>query len=266
MNSQLLWSRRLWQAAIGAVFLFTPFGVESAKAFQTGPQVFFSSPFWLVLINQDPLQVQITVETTDHPSTTVTVFYNTSDGTAKAPGDYTPAAGQLTFPPGVNSQTFVVPVIKNGVPEGPVTVKLTLSQAVGADIAIGSSTLTILDQAPSYPDVSFAYASWTVNETDSTVTISVLMLGSPTSAVSVSYATSDGTAVAGKNYVSTSGTLTWQPTEAGTVKSFTIAILNDGVVDPTLTVNLTLSNQVNAVLGTQKTALLYILDASAPCP
>jgi hypothetical protein len=251
---------------IGAALLFIPFGVERGEAQTGSPVVFFDSPYYWVVSNQFPAQATITVQTSDHPNSTITVFYNTSDGTATAPRDYQPASGQLTFPPGVNSQTFTVTAVKSAFPEGPVTANLTLSQAAGANIALGSATVTMADKAPSGPNVSFVYPSWSYNEYDGTVGVSVVLLGNPSAPVSVNYSTSDGTAKAGKNYAAASGTLTWQPSEAGTAKGFSITILDDGVVDPTLTVNLTLSNPVNAGLGIQSTAVFYIVDGDSPCP
>jgi hypothetical protein len=47
----------------------------------------------------------------------------------------------------------------------------------------------------------------------------------------VDYSTADGTAVAGRDYVATSGTLTFAPAE--TVKTILIPTLDDGGADPT---------------------------------
>jgi hypothetical protein len=77
--------------------------------------------------------------------------------------------------------------------------------------------------------------------------------------VSVDYSTSDGTASAGVNYTSTSGTLTFGPGDQS--ESFKVPVLMDGSNgDPNLSVNLTLSNAVNADLGTNSTATLSIVD------
>ncbi|MBI3409996.1 MAG: hypothetical protein HY040_16775 [Planctomycetes bacterium] len=120
--------------------------------------------------------------------------------------------------------------------------------------------------SPQQGTVSFEYSSWSVNEYDGTVTITVLMTGSPTSAVSVTCSTSDGTATAGEDYTANSQVLTWQPSEAGTTKTFTIFILNDVDVESTETVNLVLSNLVNAKLGSPSTAVVNIIDDDVPCP
>ncbi|PYM65633.1 MAG: hypothetical protein DMD79_04475, partial [Candidatus Rokuibacteriota bacterium] len=73
--------------------------------------------------------------------------------------------------------------------------------------------------------------------------------------VTVNYATSNGTAVAGVDYVATSGTLTFG---AGVNdKTFTISLINNGGGNRTVT--LTLNNPGGgAVLGSPSTAVLTI--------
>src|SRR5262249_6369266 len=65
--------------------------------------------------------------------------------------------------------------------------------------------------------------------------------------LTVNYATSDGTAVAGRDYTATSGTLTFN---AGVTSAIIrVPILADGVVQSGLSFNLTLSNPAAATLS-----------------
>src|SRR4029077_19523448 len=83
--------------------------------------------------------------------------------------------------------------------------------------------------------------------------------GGTSGAVSVHYATSDGTATAGSDYTAASGTLTFANGE--TSKTFTVAVTDDTAVEGNETVNLTLSNPTGgATLGTPATATFTILD------
>jgi hypothetical protein len=66
--------------------------------------------------------------------------------------------------------------------------------------------------------------------------------------VSVAYATADGTATAGSDYTATSGTLVFAPGQ--TSKTVAVPILGDTAYEPDETFMLTLSNPVNATLGT----------------
>ncbi|MGH3370962.1 MAG: Calx-beta domain-containing protein, partial [Nocardioidaceae bacterium] len=107
--------------------------------------------------------------------------------------------------------------------------------------------------------VQFSGPEFTATETAGTATITVQRTGDITSAVAVDFATSDGTATAGADYLATSGTLTFAPGQTTAV--FTVTILNDGVGDGDETVNLTLTNPVDgAVLGGRSTAILRLVD------
>lgn len=101
-----------------------------------------------------------------------------------------------------------------------------------------------------------------VNEDDGTATITVTLNTATTAEVTVDYATSDGTAVAGVDYTAASGTLTFAAGE--TSKTFTVDITDNATYDGNITVNLALSNPVDATLGTPNTALLTIVDDDAP--
>jgi streptogramin lyase len=77
--------------------------------------------------------------------TPVTVDYATADGTALAGTDYLAASGTLTFAPGVTTQTILIQTLDDGVIDPPKTFAINLSNPVGADIARGEATGTILD-------------------------------------------------------------------------------------------------------------------------
>jgi hypothetical protein len=73
----------------------------------------------------------------------------------------------------------------------------------------------------------------------------------------VSYSTSDGTAVAGTNYKATSGTLTFAPGESS--KGILVPTIDDGVSDPTRSFTVTLSNPTGGII-TNGQAIGTILD------
>ena len=77
------------------------------------------------------------------PSSTVTVDYATSDGTATAGSDYTAASGTLTFAAGETEKTVSVPVLDDAHDEGSETLTLALSNASGAYLEDGTATGTI---------------------------------------------------------------------------------------------------------------------------
>jgi hypothetical protein len=111
---------------------------------------------------------------------------------------------------------------------------------------------------------SFSSATYQAYENQGFVTINVLRSGPVNQAVSVDYATSNGTATAGVDYVGTSGTLTFQ--SGAKLQTFNISILNDGASDGGETVTLTLSNPQGASIIGPNPATLTIYDTTAPQP
>jgi uncharacterized delta-60 repeat protein len=70
--------------------------------------------------------------------------------------------------------------------------------------------------------------------------------------VTVNYATVDGTAKAGQDYIAISGTLTFRPGE--TLKRVTVNVIGDNVAEKNEKFSLQLSNPKNAILGTLSNA------------
>src|SRR5262249_29361987 len=103
-----------------------------------------------------------------------------------------------------------------------------------------SWALTATGQPGQPGALQFSAPSYTVNENQGTITVTVTRTGGSAGSVSVNYATSDGTANAGSDYTASAGTLTFADGEL--TKTFTIPILDDTAVEPDETVNLTLSN------------------------
>lgn len=186
-----------------------------------------------------------TVTLSPDSSQTVTVDYATSDGTAVAPADYASTGGTLTFNPGVVTQTISVPIVTDSDDEPNETFLVTLSNPANAAILDGAAAGTIIDDdglsSLSINDVTVSEGSG-ANNAVFAVTLSPAASG----AVTVDYATSDGTAAAGSDYTGVSGTLTFNPGE--TSKQITVPILHDACDeggDETFTVQLSNENNAN---------------------
>ena len=89
--------------------------------------------------------VTLTVRLSAASTSTVTVAWATANGTATAGTDYRSATGTLSFSPGVTSRTFTVTIIGDKVKELNETFLAVLSNAVGATLATGQATVTIVD-------------------------------------------------------------------------------------------------------------------------
>jgi len=125
--------------------------------------------------------------------------------------------------------------------------------AVSNNIAIKGTR-----EAPQ-PTLQFSDSSYIVDESSLSISIVLTRTYNSNGAISVDYATSDGTAVAGSDYISTSGTLKWNDHDVAD-KSFLISIINDNITEGSETINLTLSNFSGAVSGNIVNAKLIIND------
>ena len=185
----------------------------------------------------------VTVSLSAASGRTVTVDYATSDGTATAGSDYTSASGTLTFTPGQTSKTVSVTVTDDSTDEANETFTFTLSSPSNASISDASATVTITDNDPP-PMMSVADA--TVKEGDRGVTLTVSLSLASGKTVTVDYATSNATAVAGSDYTAASGSLTFAAGE--TSKTVSVTITSDTLNEDDETFTFTLSGAVNATI------------------
>src|SRR5687767_8915793 len=84
-----------------------------------------------------------------------------------------------------------------------------------------------------------AQADYTVTAAGPSVTVTIIRTVGAAGTVGCSYTTDNGTAMAGVDYVATSGTLSWGNNDSAN-KTVVIPILNDGVVNGNKTFSLRL--------------------------
>ena len=136
----------------------------SASAFSVGEEGTFAT---------------ITVKRSGGIAGNVTVQYATSDGTAHAPEDYQSVANTITFDssgPGATTQTFTVPIVGNGLPDGNRTVNLTLHTATGG-ATLGAQKTAVLTIVDDEVVLQFSQASYSASESAGSATITVTRSG-----------------------------------------------------------------------------------------
>lgn len=104
--------------------------------------------------------------------------------------------------------------------------------------------------------------SVTVVENQGTFYLSVSRLGDGLGPASVDFTSVSGSALAGTDFVATSGTLTWASGETGP-KFFPLALLDNALVDGDKTFTVALSGATGAALAGPTTATITILDDEA---
>ncbi|TKC54799.1 aggregation factor core protein MAFp3, isoform C, partial [Pedobacter hiemivivus] len=175
-----------------------------------------------------------TVTLTGNVQESFTVNYATSDGGAIAPGDYANATGSVIFPAGSISgatRTFTALIQNDNLVETGETFSAALTGITGfVTINTAAATTTIVDNDVASVSISVPA---TVNENGGTATFTVTLTGSIQEAVTVSYATANGSASAPGDYLARTGAVTFPAGSAnGAVQTFTVDLVDDTFAEP----------------------------------
>jgi hypothetical protein len=198
-------------------------------------------------------------------SSATDVDYATSDGTATAGSDYTTTSGTLTFAAGQLSKTFTVPILNDNLYEGAAeTFKLTLSNpSAGSVLGTPVTAIVSIQENDSQPSIQMS-STFRANEGNTgtkTFTIPVNLSNPSVQTVSVNYATVDNTALAGADYVSTSGTLVFAP--GVTSSAVNVTVNGDPDVEPDETFFVRLTGAVNGFISVSQSTVTIANDDSS---
>ena len=180
-------------------------------------------------------------------STSVSVQFQTANGTATQPGDYQTGSGTITFSPFQTSQLVPVTIVGDLAVEANETFSVTLSNPSNATIEDGVGIVTISDDdAP--PTITITDASVTEGNSGTTpASFTVSLSHASGSTVSVQYATASGTATSGTDFTAGSGTLTFNP--GVTQLPIAVPVVGDTAAEPNETFAVNLTAPVNGTLG-----------------
>jgi uncharacterized delta-60 repeat protein len=228
----------------------------------------FACPQWSV-----PGQVRTTmvqVVRTGVLSTTGSVNLHVVDGTAQAGVDFVPGTNHLVFSPGVTTLDCPVTILRPAECRGERTVKLLLqpppgdaSYTAAQGNAIGlpdTAELVIQEDRSCY---ALAATNLVVPEGEPAVVVTVRRGGDTNQSGSLSFTTVDGTAIAGANYLSTNGVLSFAPGELE--ESVVVALLDDGLAGPDRNFIFRLENPAPGCgLGQPNSLVITVLDHQRP--
>lgn len=186
----------------------------------------------------------ISVSRTGGIAGAVSIDYATSNNTALAGSDYTASFGTLNWADGESgSKLIVIETLTDLNNEGSEAFNLNLSNP-GGDVILGSPSSSIITIEELETSGAFSLSSSTANVAEGgSVTFSVSRTGGSDGAVSIDYATSNNTALAGNDYTASLGTLNWADGESGS-QTITLATLTDALIEDDESFTVTLSNPV----------------------
>jgi len=194
----------------------------------------------------------------------VQVSYATADGTARAGTDYGATSGVLIFTAGQTEKTVLVPVLGDLHPESDEMFLVRLSQATVVAIADAEAVGTIVDDDPvlTVHDVTVTEGSGDQTAIEFTISLSRRPVASKP--VTVRYDTTDGTAVAGSDYLQISGTLTFTSDAADPLdKTVSVIVQGDIANEVDEDFFLTLSEASGAEIATDRGQATILDDDGA---
>ena len=220
------------------------------------PTVTFASPGQEVQENGG--SAVVTVQLSAISGKDVTVPFTVS-GTAVDGKNYrvmTP--NPLTIKAGATTGVITVALVDDKIYEDTRTIIVTLGTPINATLGERQvHTVTVTDNDPP-PVVSFVLKDSQGDEGKSPAKIEVSLGEASGKRASVEYAITGGTAENGKDYTLKNGTLVFEPGELS--KSIDIGIIDDKLYRGDRTIEVKLSNPVNAVLGKQTVHTYTIID------
>lgn len=182
----------------------------------------------------------------------VSVSYATADDSAVAGSDYTSKSGTVGLSNGgCRCGTVAVPILGDNLYEGTETFRLNLTNPVNAVIGDGQGVGTIYDNEG--PPALIATDA-TADEGAGTISMSVVLTSGVPGGTTVDYATADGTAAAGSDYSSASGTLSFSSGQ--TSKTIAVPITDDALAEDAENFTFDLSNASVAVTDGQGLATI----------
>ena len=212
--------------------------------------------------------LSFTVQLSEPSGRDVTVDYATDDITATggASGctacDYTDNDGTLTFAAGTTSRQVVVNLVDDNLAETAEAFRFTLSNPTNATLGTPATAQgVILDDDTTEPSVLLRNHTPATEGSPATVEV-YLDRASADKVVTVYYATSDGTATAGTDYTTNSGTLSYALREQ--TKTISVTTTDDLDIEGDETFTVTLSNATNANIVDQSTTLTILDNDGEP--
>lgn len=190
----------------------------------------------------------------------VSANFGTAGGTAVPGQDYIPAGGNVTFTHGEVRKSFNVGLIDDFDPSTNRTVLLVISNVIGgATLGVPSTATLVIEENDAA--IEFAADHYSVAENGGTAIVSAIRRFGTNEDMTVGYFTTAGNATAGGDYLSASGSLTFDAGE--TNKAFMLSVIDDALVELAETFHVHLTNPAplgSAFLGSFSNTTIRIVD------
>ncbi|MGI0483796.1 DUF4347 domain-containing protein [Pantanalinema rosaneae CENA516] len=211
-----------------------------------------------------------TVELSNPSDEVITVNYATADGTATtADNDYIANSGTLIFNPGVTSQTITIAVNGDTKVEADETFQVNLSAATNGTLSTTEHTATgLIVNDDAMPIYNFSTANYRTLEGDglNTILLAITRSDNLSQAASVQVQLSNGSAIAGRDFVG--GVITVSFAAGQAVAYLPVQILGNRQSEPDKTLHLSLVglSEVGHYGGQAQASLTIVNDDPSSRP
>jgi Tol biopolymer transport system component len=212
--------------------------------------------------NPGPARATFTVSLSAPSIQTIIVNAATYNGSARSDLDYTATTATLVFNPGETTKTFSVPIKGDLLDEADETLYAILSSPTNASIVRGRGVGTITDDDRK-PALSITDAR--ISEGNSgtrTLSFTISLSTASGQAVTVNYASANGTANASSDYAAGSGLLTFAPGQ--TTKTVIVGVKGDTLFEANETLYVLLTGATNATVSRARGTGIILNDDSLP--
>jgi hypothetical protein len=252
-------NRKLFMTALCAVLCATGIGAHAATSAGT---LQYSSSTDSTAYNAGA--VVVTLDRVGGSSGAARVGLNTHPGTALSGLDYTTTDQWVSWADGdAAPKTVSIKILNRGAFSGSRSFSLGLSGESGASLgspataAVSISGTSLSGGGPSAGNLELSAASYAAAQSAKSVSLGVARTAGSTGAASVKYATTNGSAISGTDYTTTSGTLTWASGDTA-VKTVVVPLLSPAAYSGTKSLTLALSSPTVASLSTPSSAAVNL--------
>ncbi len=209
-------------------------------------------------VAEDAGSVTVTVSRSGDQPRPFTVEVVSVPGTGQAGADYSLVTATLDFAADETSKTISVPILNDALRESDENFQLKLINP-SANVTLGSKSTVEIRITDNDTGFEFTAPQLSATEGQPSIDLTVRRGVDLGSALTVDYATSDGTAKTGADYTVVAGTLVFAADELE--KKITITVLDDAVAEDDKTFQITLKNPgAGSSLGRQSTANIALVD------
>jgi len=200
-----------------------------------------------VTVDEDAESVSLMITQSTTSTLESLVDVRTVNDSATSPEDFDALFTTVIIPPGSTEATVTVQLNGDELVESAETFFVALDDSTNALIGNITATVTLIEN-DIFPEIGVAVAE--ANEADGILPFVVTLSTTWDEAVTVEYATADGSAIAPDDYLSTVGVLMIPP--GALTATVDVALVADQVDEPDESFYLLLTNPVQAILSSNE--------------